>query len=101
MAIKLEKRPAYTGFQDDATSVCGAVFLVTAGDRNTPVAVLVGAEAHLLPDFIKGKIWLLPDGSWFYQPAPQVFRGGCPFCGGDIVVPHGRSFGACADCGAV
>jgi hypothetical protein len=94
--IKLILMPVMYGHQDDATYARGVDFLVMDGE---PVAVLINGEAHNLPGF-NGAVTHGTAG-WFYEPAPTVHRGVCGFCGGDIVVPHGHSYGACFDCGAV
>lgn len=98
MTIQLTRRTIFIGFSDDGSAVAGADVLTA--HPFSPVAVLVGDEAHLLPGKV-GDLSCNDQGDWFLTPPPHVWVGGCMFCGGDIVTPHGHSFGACFHCGAV
>ena len=30
-----------------------------------------------------------------------IIKSGCAFCGGNLVIPKGHSYGSCFDCGAI
>lgn len=30
-----------------------------------------------------------------------IIKNGCAFCGGNLVIPKGHSYGSCFDCGAI
>ena len=87
--MKLKKQCALFGHQEDAQATdLGILIDTTEGNYGHVVAVIPpgSSEPIVLPAYAGGEL-SHTSGDWHYTPAPEVYTGGCIFCGGDIREP--------------